>query len=204
MAGAVLSFVTMALHPSGGNLEHIVRMYTALVFSHALAIGSLPLLTLGFWGLSTRLLTRNGLALLAFFTVLFGLVAIMLAGLFNGLVLPSFAARQLGQPGANSDTVRLIVQYGSTINRSLDYLFIAAISTALGLWSGLILQTGRLPRWLGYGGLLLVGMVALGALTRFDFIGVAGFRLFVFGLAGWIVLTGWFLGKGLPTPGEAG
>lgn len=195
IAGSILTFVTMALHPSGGSLEHIVRIYHLIVFSHALAILSLPLLTMGFWGLSTRLLTPGGLSLLAFFTVLFGLVAVMLAGLFNGLVLPFFAARQLGQTGAALNTVKLIVHYGSTINRALDYVFIAAIFIAIGLWSGLILQTNRLPRWLGYGGLLLVGVVGLGAITRFDFIGLAGFRLLIFGLVGWIVSAGFALSR---------
>lgn len=203
IAGSILTFVTMALHPSGGSLEDIVGDYDVIVFSHALAILSLPLLTLGFLGLSARLLTPGGLSLLAFFTALFGLVSVMLAGLFNGLVLPFFAARQLGQTGTALDTVKLIVHYGITINRALDYVFIAAIFIAIGLWSGLILQTSRLPRGLGYGGLLLVGVVGLGALARFDFIGLAGFRLLIFGLVGWIVLIGWFLSRPLLAPSEA-
>lgn len=198
IAGAVLSFVTMALHPSGGSLEHIVRIYNVIVFSHVLAILSLPLLAMGFWGLSGQLLTQNGLALLAFFTVLFGLVAVMLAGLFNGLVLPFYATQQIGQPDAALDTLKLIVQYGSTINRSLDYVFIAAMAIAISIWSGLILQTRLLPRWLGYGGLLLVGIVGLGVMTNFDFIGVAGFRLLVFGLVLWIVSVGYALSRQVP------
>ena len=204
IAGAVLAFVTMTLHPSGGSLEHIARIYNIIVFSHALAIGSLPLLALGFWGLSTRLMTRTALSLLAFFTVLFGLISVMLAGLFNGLVLPFYAVKQIDQTGANLDTVRLIVQYGSTINRSLDYVFIAAISIAIGIWSGLILQTRLLPRWLGYGGLLLIGVIGLGAITNFDFIGLTGFRLIIFGLVSWIVLIGWSFSKQFPTLSNPG
>lgn len=198
VAGSVLVFVTMALHPSGGSLEHLARIHNVIVVSHALAIASIPLLALGFWGLSIRLMTPSALSLLAFFTVLFGLVAVMLAGLFNGLVLPFFALRQPGQTGAALDTVKLILDYGFAINRSLDCVFIAAISIALGIWSGLILHTGRLPRWLGYGGSWGVAFTGLGALTRFDLLGLAGFRLFAFGLVSWVILTGWFLSRQPP------
>lgn len=138
------------------------------------------------------------MALLAFFTVLFGLVAVMLSALFNGLVLPLYVTRQLGQTGVNLDTVRLIVQYGSAINRSLSYAFMAAISIGIGIWSGLILQTRFLPRWLGYGGLLLIGIVGLGMIAPVGFTAVAGFRLLVSGLVIWMILVGYALSRQVP------
>lgn len=195
MVGAFLLFVTMGLHPSGGSLENIVRIYGLIVFVHALAISTIPLLGLGFWGLTSQLQTRNALSLLAFFTTLLGLVAAMLAGLFNGLVLPMFAVRHADDLGPDLATVKLIITYGLVINRSLDYVFIAAITVAMGIWSGLILQTRRFPRWLGYWGLVLVFIIGIAAFTRFDFIDLAGFRVFVFGLAGWIILVGYFLSR---------
>ena len=53
--GAVAFVVTMALHPTGGDLDHILKIAPVVVGTHSLALASLALVVLGFLGLTVRL-----------------------------------------------------------------------------------------------------------------------------------------------------
>ena len=48
LSGAFLMLATMVLHPSGGNLRHLLKTARVIVISHSLALIAIPLLAVGF------------------------------------------------------------------------------------------------------------------------------------------------------------
>lgn len=189
LVGSILATLTMALHPMGGDVEHIVKIKRVLMFSHAIAIFCLPFIGFGFWGLTNMLKTKSKMSLLAFFILFFGLIAAMIAATINGLVLPNFASKYWIND-SDVSVLNKIIGYGHAINISMTYIVITAISLSIGIWSFLIIKTNQLSKWLGYFGLIVIIIGLLGVLLNFDFTSLLGFRTFVFGLVGWIIVIG--------------
>ncbi|GAB3512789.1 hypothetical protein [Emticicia fontis] len=189
LTGSLLATITMILHPSGGSLEHINHIKTAIVFSHALAIFCLPFIGFGSWGLSVLLQTPNRISMLAFFTFCAGLIAIMIAGSINGIVLPYFVEKYYNKD-IDESVLKAIIGYGRYINAAMDYIFISACVFAIALWSVMIVMQARLPKWIGYYGFIIIAFGLIGVFTNFNFISVYGFRIFIFGLVSWLVLVG--------------
>lgn len=192
LAGAVLATLTMAMHPVGGTLAEIAKRKDSFMFTHAVAIISIPFIAFGFWGLTVALATRNRISWLSFSIGCFGLVAVMIAGTVNGFVLPSFASRY-SESMADQAILRAVRDYGWMIGKSMDYIFITAISLAMIIWSCIIIRTGQLSKWLGYYGLLVVMVTATGLLLNFNFSSAWGFGIFIFGLVSWKILAAFLL-----------
>ena len=184
LVGATLATLTMGLHPMGGNLEEIARKKTAFIFSHSLAICSIPFICFGFWGLATALETKNRISSLAFTVVFFGLIAVMIAGTLNGFVLPMFASTYSGSK-VDVAVLQLIRNYGWLLGTFMDYIFITALSLAIVIWSCIIINTKRFSKWLGYYGLLIVFITTIGFFFMFNFNNVFGFGLFMLSLVSW-------------------
>lgn len=192
--GALLATITMVLHPTGGSMEYINRIKSVLIFSHSLAISCLPFIGFGAWGLSVLLQTANRISMLAFFVFSFSLIAAMIAAAFNGLVLPYFVGRYLNTD-IDANVLKAILGYGRYINTAMSCIFIAACVFAIGLWSVIIILKAQLPKWIGYYGFVIIAVGIVGAFTRFNFLSVVGFSVFVFGLVSWLVLAGVFMSR---------
>jgi len=190
LVGSIAWIVTMALHPTGGSFEKIVRISSVIVGTHSLALATIPLMLFGFLGLTARLGTDRGLPLAAIITYAFGSVAAMCAAVINGLALPAFAQRFAAADPASLDVAHLVVAYGSMMNAGFARVFMAATAVAVVLWSISILTTRALPRWIGAVGLAagLGGLVLL--LSGTIGVHVHDFGLFVFGYAAWTILVG--------------
>ncbi len=188
LSGAVLATLTMAMHPIGGSLAEIAAKKSIFMFSHALAIVSIPFIAFGFWGLSTALATKGRIAFLAFSVTCFGLIAVMIAGTVNGFVLPMFASNYANST-IDISVVQAIRDYGWLIGTAMDYFFIVALSFAILIWSVIVVITGQLSKWLGYYGMLMVVVTLLGLLMKFNFTTVLGFGLFIFSLVSWIIIA---------------
>src|SRR5215213_9541412 len=190
LVGSIAWIVTMALHPTGGSFEKIVRISSVIVGTHSLALATIPLMLFGFLGLTARLGTDRGLPLAAIITYAFGSVAAMCAAVINGLALPAFAQRFAAADPASLDVAHLVVAYGSMMNAGFARVFMAATAVAVVLWSISILTTRALPRWIGAVGLAagLGGLVLL--LSGRLGVHVHEFGLFVFGYAAWTILVG--------------
>jgi len=188
LAGAVLATLTMAMHPVGGSMAEIAAKKGIFMFSHALAIVSIPFIAFGFWGLATALATKSRISFLAFSVTCFGLIAVMMAGTVNGFVLPMFASNYAGST-MDISVVQAIRDYGWLIGTAMDYFFIVALSLAILIWSVIVIITGQLSKWLGYYGLLMVVVTVLGLLMKFNFTTVLGFGLFIFSLVSWIIIA---------------
>lgn len=188
LAGAILATLTMAMHPIGGSLAEIAAKKGIFMFSHTLAMVSMPFIAFGFWGLATALATKARIAFLAFAVTCFGLIAVMIAGTVNGFVLPMFASNYTGS-STDSSVLQAIRDYGWLIGTTMDYFFIVALSLAILIWSVIVITTGQLSRWLGYYGLLIVVVTLMGLIVKFNFTTVLGFGLFIFSLVSWIIIA---------------
>jgi hypothetical protein len=188
-----LLIVTMVLHPSGGNIAHILKISRVIVISHTLAVFSVPFVGFGFYGLSLSLLSKNRLSILALIIMAQGLVAVMIAGTINGLTLPLFLDIYADKIEPNLNILKPIIHYGFSINKPMDYIFITASIVSILIWSILMLKVDKFSKWLGYYGLFLILMGVLGVVISFDFIHLGGFRTFVFGMVSWVILAGIWL-----------
>ncbi|TXD84531.1 hypothetical protein ESY86_05590 [Subsaximicrobium wynnwilliamsii] len=195
IVGALLIIVTMALHPSGGSIEHIIKISKTIKIAHSLAIFSLPIILFGFYGLTIRLLDKWRLSILAFIIISFGLVAAMFAAIFNGLTLPYFLNQYSERLEENIEVLKPITNYSFAINIPLDYIFIVACCLTIMIYSIIILLENKLPKWIGYLGVFIVLFSIIGALTGFIFTSLTGFRIFTFSIAAWILSSGVLLYK---------
>jgi hypothetical protein len=194
---SILLVLTMVLHPTGGDVKHIMQMHDVAIVAHSLAIFSLPFVAFGFYGLSIALLTNNKISMLSFIFVCFALFAGMIAASINGLILPMFVENYANDFEQNINVLKPILKYGSFFNKSMDYVMIIGILVAISIWSVLIIQSVKFPKWIGYYGLILLVVASLGAILNFNFVNLFGFRIFVFGLVSWIVLVGWLMRKAI-------
>lgn len=188
--GSLLAITTMMLHPSGGNIGHIIKISVPLRITHALAIFCLPFILFGFYGLTYKLSDKWKLSTLAFIIIAFGLFAAMLAALFNGLVLPYFLGQYSENAEQNTSIVKSIVNYGYAINKSLDYVFIVSFCSAITIYSLVIIISKKLPKFIGYFGIAILTFAIIGATTNFVFTSLTGFRIFLFTIAGWTLYSG--------------
>ncbi|WP_149276632.1 hypothetical protein [Pareuzebyella sediminis] len=195
ISGALLIIVTMVLHPSGGSIEQIIRISKTITIAHSLAIFSLPILLFGFYGLTLRLMDKLKLSVLGFIVIAFGLIAAMFAALFNGLTLPYFLSQYADRLDENIEILKPITNFSFAVNVPLDYVFIIACCLAILIYSFIILFEGKMPKWIGYLGFFITLFSIVGGLTDFVFTSLAGFRIFTFSIAAWVLSSGAYLIK---------
>jgi hypothetical protein len=186
LTGAILATMTMAMHPIGGSLEEIAGRKGVFIFTHALALISIPFIAFGFWGLSTALETKSKISFLSLAVSCFGLIAVMAAGTLNGFVLPMFASNYSGST-VDSAVLQAIRDYGWLMGSSMDYIFITGLSIAMVIWSGIMIATGQLSKWLGYYGIVIVVVTVLGLLMKVNFTTNFGFGVYIFSLVSWLI-----------------
>ena len=191
MIGSLLMILTMVLHPIGGDFNHLLRILTMGRIAHIIGIASIPLITYGFWGLSQTM--QRPLADISFCFMLFGLIAVMLAGTTNGLILMDFVQ---DYEGASEETIASLTPFFRLIrnfNHAFDFLFIGAVCISTGLWSATILRQETLPKLLGWFGMVITIAALVSLLAGFVFVDVHGFRIFIFGWVAWVIVAGYQL-----------
>ena len=188
LTGAILATITMAIHPVGGSLAEIAARKGVFIFTHSLALISIPFIAFGFWGLATALVTKSRISFLSFAVSCFGLIAVMAAGTLNGFVLPMFASNYAGSK-VDGAVLQAVRDYGWLLGSSMDYIFITGLSLAMAIWSGIMIATGQLSKWLGYYGLLIVVVTVSGLLMKFNFTNDVGFGVFIFTLVSWLIIA---------------
>ena len=193
IAGSSGMIITMVLHPTGrvapGQLEAMIPMLIAV---HGLALACLPVMFLGSWGLSQRLARGGHLAVSALVVYTFGLVAIMSAAVFDGLVTPAVLRQMVASAGAQPaiDSWRMISHYNFYVNQGYAQVFVTAASVAIILWSVAAWRTRALARGLGIYGCIL-GAVALIALFSGHLsLDKHGASIVIFAQAAWFIVAG--------------
>lgn len=193
VAGALAGVVTMSFHPRGHELLQPGDQFSQAAFRvaavHWLALASLPLLILGFLGLSRLLGLRSALVSLAFITYALGCAAAMSAAVLSGLVAPAVARQILAADQSSRPIFDALLHYGGQLNQGFAKV-VAASSAAVILWSASILRTRALGRVAGILGCLVGGATLLALASGHLRLNVHGFGLVVAAQSAWTVLVG--------------
>jgi hypothetical protein len=190
LTGSLLMLSTMVLHPEGGNLQQLLKVARIIVISHSMALLAVPLLGVGFWGLTKRMGVNHFLPLLSFAMMITGLLAGMMAATINGLALPIFIQNFQVATAETAISIKPILRNNMALNQAFDYVFLSAVSLSILFWSITILTLKNLPLWIGYFGLLLSLTAIALLISGFVFVNLHGFRLFVLSNVVWISLVG--------------
>jgi hypothetical protein len=185
-----LLLFTMVLHPAGSNIPGLIRKATLIIITHGAAMLALPIGWVGFWGLTAYLGTNRFLSLLGFSFISIGIIAAILAGSVNGLVLPIFLRGYSDAPDEVLNGLQPVVRYGFAINKAFDYFYTGAFSLGILCWSVVILQTRRMQSWIGIAGLLLAAamiVIFFGGLASAN--RLMGLRIFLTAVLAWIVIV---------------
>ncbi len=186
----LLMVITMVLHPTGGNFEHLLKITSIAIIAHSIAIISMPFAAVGFWGLTKKLGAANFFSISAFSIILFGLIAVMLAATMNGLVLPIYILKYKDASPEIIESIKPILKYNTSLNHAFDYIYMVAFCLSMLFWSLIILKTKRLSSWIGYLGIALFILIISLFVSGFSLTNLDGFRLFVLGSVLWIVSAG--------------
>ncbi|HEY0039822.1 MAG TPA: hypothetical protein VGB71_04115 [Flavisolibacter sp.] len=189
LIGAVLMLATIAFHPSGGNLEHLLRIARVNIITHSMALLALPFLGVGFWGLTRRMGIHHFLPLVSYAMMLTGLLAGMIAATINGLALPIYIEHYKEASEEVVASLQPILRNNIALNQAFDFVFLGAVSVSILFWSMSILTLKKLPLWIGYFGLVLSVTAIVMIASGYAFVNLHGFRLFIFFNVAWIVLV---------------
>lgn len=192
--GAILIVITMALHPVGGDIEHLQRIIPVAMATHALAIFSIPLMLFGFWGIFVAVGRGGFFATWALMVAGLGLVAVMLAAAVNGLALPLFIQHYAGAVPETTAAIKPILLYNYSLNHAFDYIYIVSACLSSILFSISILKGNcAIPIWVGYCG-IVAGVTGVAVLVSgFVLVDLRGFRLFVFAYVLWLFVAAYFM-----------
>lgn len=193
ISGCLLMVLTMVLHPTGGDIGHIIKISRMAIIAHSIGVLSVPFTTFGFYGLSKSLQTDSKVSFLGFVFMGFALAAVLLAAALNGLVLPMYVLQHPGETGHNLESLQLIVAYNTTFNAALDFIFISGYTIAMLIFSVLMTKHIVFPRWLGIWGMLLTVGIIFSAGLQLNFISVRGFTVYVLFIVSWISTAGYYL-----------
>ena len=168
--GSIMMIITMVLHPAGDRED-----YYLIIGTHSLAILSIPISLLGFWGLSKRLNSDNIFSMAAFIIMTVGLFAVMNAAAINGLAYPLFIK---GYQKMSDEVVSAILHYSFALNQSMALIYIGAACLSILLWSVAIIKSSKFPKWIGYFGILIGTGSIVVLFSGYVLTDLHGFRIF--------------------------
>ncbi|MBO9659579.1 MAG: hypothetical protein J7527_12220 [Chitinophagaceae bacterium] len=187
---AALLLFTMVLHPAGSNVPGLIRMSALIILTHSAAILAMPVGWAGFLGVTRYLGPDRFMSVLGFSFISIGIIAAMLAGTINGVVLPLFLRGYADASDEVLDSLKPVIRYSFSVNMAFDYIYTGAFSLGIACWSVLILQTKRMQAWIGVAGVLLaVAMIAIffGGIASAS--KVMGLRIFLAAVLVWTVIA---------------
>ncbi len=182
--------ITMIFHPGGKiapeQLEQMIRLNIGV---HSLALASIPVLLLGAWGMSRRLDGGDCIAWAGL--VLFGLasVAVMSAGMLNGLVAPGLMRKIVAATPETRDSWQMMLSYNFQVNQAFARVYSMGASLAILLWSGAILRYRTLGMGVAIYGIVLGVATAAGIGSGLLTPDRHGFAVLIFGQAIWFLLV---------------
>jgi hypothetical protein len=147
--------VTMIFHPSGGSFSYIVKATPIILISHTIALISLPFACFGFWGLTAKIGISNFFAFSAFIIVSFGLISVLMAGIFNGFAFPLFVGNYKDATSEIMASLKPVLTFRQSIAAAFEYVYIGSFCLSILFWSVSILVTKKLPLRIGYFGILI-------------------------------------------------
>jgi hypothetical protein len=147
---------------------------------HSALIALVAALLCGYWGLSSRLGMRSLVVRGGLIAYLLGALALIAAGVINGLVLPELAARFQGRPPEQLEVLRPGLALCHAVNQVCSRVGTFALSVAVVLWSVALTRRPGAARAVGVFGYLagaLPLLALLGGHLRMDVHGMLAFLL---------------------------
>src|SRR5437868_8420616 len=153
LVGMVAGIVTMAFHPTGfdaqATAETVAHEMSILVAVHTLALMSIPLLVFGFAGVTMRAGWHRPEALLAFIIYALSAVALMFAGIADGLINAALIPQMTGAIDPKLQAVKAALSYNFQLNQACAKVFVVGSSLAIVLWSITLFRFGTFERRIG-------------------------------------------------------
>ena len=192
--GAIASVVTMVFHPTHfsaiASAEAITHQVRVLLAVHALALLSVPAVLFGFVGLTRCIGWERPGSLFAFIAYCLSAVAIMFAGIADGLINAALIQKMLTADEAARGPLRAALEYNFQLNQACAKVFVFGTSVAIISWSIAIVRIGAFKRAIGVTG-FFVGVAELaGLLSGRVHLDAHGFGLIIFLQAIWMVAVG--------------
>lgn len=163
IAGTVISFITMAMHPNAHVMLNDFALYAPRnVIAHGIALLAVPLTLVGYGEVARRL--RPQAAASARFghsCIAIAQVAVSLAAVASGLVATAVISRILASSGGEQELARAMLVYTGILNQAFATVFVVGWSVAIGVWSVAIVRSGGFARWVGWYGLTIAGALLL-------------------------------------------
>ncbi len=192
--GATASVATMVFHPTHfsaiASAEAITHQVRVLLAVHALALLSVPVVVFGFVGLTWCIGWERPGSLFAFIAYCLSAIAIMFAGIADGLINAALIQKMLSADEASRGLLRAALEYNFQLNQACAKVFVFGTSLAIISWSIAIVRIGPFKRVIGGAG-FFVGVAELAVLlsgsVRLD---AHGFGLIIFLQAIWMVAVG--------------
>lgn len=183
----------MSLHPTGHDLfapEQLEPMARMTMFVHVLALGWMPTLFMGAWGLSRQLKSPGRLSIVALVMYGFGMVAAMIAAAVSAFIFLNLA-RQIatGTPAAG-DAARILFNYNVEIVQAFTRVLVLMSSVAIVLWSISVVKIRQLGTSLGIYGCILGPVTVIAVFSGHLKLGVHGFGMIVLCQAIWYIAIG--------------
>lgn len=179
----------------GGSVEYLIHIRNVILVTHIIAIASLPVGWVGFWGLTQAIGSDRILSLLAFSMASLGVLAALIAAATNGLILPIYLDHLKDLSAAGIESVKPILRYGAAINQAFDYIYTFSFCGAIICWCIGGLFTGCLPKWLAWMGIALSGVIVFVFAFGIAQQDLSGLRWFITGIVIWTVLAGYALAR---------
>ncbi|MCC7003414.1 MAG: hypothetical protein IT357_14750 [Gemmatimonadaceae bacterium] len=192
IVGTLISFITMAMHPNAHlMLDDFARFGPRNVFAHGIALVAVPLTLVGYGAVARRLLPYAGAwARLGHACLAVAQGAVSMAAVASGLIATTMVSRIRASTGAEQDLARALLGYTGAINQAFATVFVVGWSVAMIVWSVAIVRSAALPRWLGWYGLMVGGvLLAVTAIGRLR-LDVHHFGLIVLAQGVWTLAVG--------------
>lgn len=150
--GTLAGLLTMATHPTGRDV--IVNAASGghnilAMAGHGLAIAAQPLLLAGLLALTALLARRHErLAYTAFIAYAFGAMAIIVAAIASGFILPALVVDLANANDTLRDVIHAQMHFANVINQSFAKVSVVASCTAILLWSIAMWRSQPFSKWM--------------------------------------------------------
>jgi hypothetical protein len=192
ITASLAGILVMGVHPAahGALTPDQARALARLgAMVHSLAIAMVPVMFLGFLGV-TRRLAPSELGVAALVAYGFAGVAVSSAAVVSGFVSTGLLEGMITADASARPTTNALLAMSSLLNQGYAKVFVVASSAAILLWSAAIWKTGRMPRAAAVAGFVVGVGVLLVFFSGILGLDVHGFGVITFAQSAWTTWIG--------------